>query len=65
MKIDVDRLSATLARNPNVTDYDFWRVEKNLTNAIYVTDRAGAPIPIRFVQMRAVIRRARAMRRAA
>ena len=64
MKVDIDRLSEELASDLKVTDYDFWRALRTVNAQIFALDRAKSPIPIKFLHLRAVLRRARAKRKA-
>lgn len=53
-----------LARDPRITDYDFWRAMKNLDNEIFEIANMNDPIPIKILRMREIVRRAREARRA-
>lgn len=64
MKIDVARMADRLARDPRITDYDFWRAMKNLDNEIFDIANSNEPIPIRILRWREIVRRARDARRA-
>lgn len=63
MKADIDKLSEELASDSSVTDYDFWKAIRTLNDRIFVLDRSRSPIPIQFLRLRAVLRKARAKRR--
>lgn len=65
MKTDIDRLSEELALDSTVTDYDFWRALRTVNDQIFALDRARSPIPIKFLHLRAILRRAWAKRKAA
>jgi len=64
MKIDIHKLSDELAADPEVTDYDFWRALQKLNDEFFAIERDGRPIPMKIIQQRSIIRRARQKRRA-
>lgn len=59
MKVDVKRISERLARDPGLSDYDFWRALKSLDDELYRIEIRRRPIPIDLVFARAILRRAR------
>ena len=62
MKIDITEMSEKLARDPSISDYDFWRALKNLDNEIYRKAGEHQPIPIEMIRWRAIIKQARSRR---
>lgn len=60
VKINVEKLSDDLASNATITDYDYWRGLKMLDNEIFHIERNRDPVPFQLIQLRAVLRRARA-----
>jgi hypothetical protein len=64
MKIDIDKLSDQLASDPAVTDYEFWRALRIVNDEIFKLGRSKEPVPMEFLQLRAVLRKARAKRKA-
>jgi len=62
MKIDINAMSETLARDPSLTDYDFWRTLKNLENEIFHIANNNDPIPMDLLRWRAVLNKARSKR---
>lgn len=62
MAIDLNGLSEELARDPDVTDYDFWRAIKTLDNEIFRLTATDAPLPIDILRRREILRRARRKR---
>jgi hypothetical protein len=63
MKIDIDELSEQLARDPSLSDYDFWRALRTVNDRIFSLGRDKAPVPMEFLHVRAILRKARAKRR--
>ena len=62
MKIDITEMSEKLARDPSISDYDFWRALKNLDNEIYRMSGDHQPIPLEMIRWRAIIKQARSRR---
>jgi hypothetical protein len=63
MKLDILAAADRLADDQRITDYDFWRMLKNLDNEIFRANSAREPIPFEAVRWRAILRQARSMRR--
>lgn len=63
MKIDIQKLADELAADPSITDYDFWRALKLIDHEVFELDRQRLPIPMRILQQRGILRRARQKRR--
>lgn len=64
MKIDVKELAERLALDRRLSDYDFWRAQKSIEDALYRTERMHQPIPIDLVYAREILRKARRRREA-
>ncbi len=62
MKIDVKKLAERLAHDWRISDYDFWRAQKSVEDALYRTERSRQPIPIDLVYAREILRKARRQR---
>jgi hypothetical protein len=62
MKIDIGKLSEALAADPDVTDYDFWRALQRIDDELFRIERDGRAIPMRMLQQRSIIKRARQKR---
>ncbi|RST84856.1 hypothetical protein EJC49_18645 [Aquibium carbonis] len=62
MTSDINRLTRRLAKNPLMTDYDFWRALRDLNDEVYALTKRGDPIPIELLKVRATLRRKRAAR---
>jgi hypothetical protein len=62
MKLDIATMSALLASDDALTDYDFWRAIKMIDDELYQVERTGQPIPIRMIYARHVLTVARAKR---
>ena len=62
MKIDIEALSAKLAADPCISDYDFWRSLKNLNNEIFQIANSNEPIPFDMLRWRAILKQARSKR---
>jgi hypothetical protein len=63
MKIDINEMSEKLARDPSISDYDFWRTLKNLNNEIFHIANNNDPIPMELIRWRAVLNKARSKRK--
>jgi hypothetical protein len=63
MKIDINAMSEKLARDPGISDYDFWRTLKNLNNEIFQAANSNQPIPFEMIRWRAILKGARSRRR--
>jgi len=61
---DIRTIAERLARDPKLTDYDFWRSLKNIDNAIFQAANTNRPIPIDMIRWRAILNRARLSRQA-
>lgn len=59
MKIDAKALAERLARDWRISDYDFWRAQKSVENALYRAERLRQPIPIDLLYARDILRKAR------
>jgi hypothetical protein len=64
MRLDIDAMSEKLARDPGISDYDFWRTLKNLNNEIFLITNNHKPIPMELIRWRAILERARSKRTA-
>ena len=62
MKIDIEALSAKLAADQRISDYDFWRSLKNLNNEIFQIANSNEPIPFDMLSWRAILKQARSKR---
>ena len=62
MKIDIHAAVEKLASDPGLTDYDFWRMLKNLDYEIFQLTSSKRPIPIEMLRWRRILRRARSKR---
>lgn len=62
MKIDIHATAEELASDPRLTDYDFWRMLKNLDYEIFQRSSGSRPIPFDMLRWRRVLRRARSKR---
>jgi hypothetical protein len=62
MKLDIWAEADRLAEDGRITDYDFWRMLKNLDNEIFRAASAKEPIAFDVVRWRAILRQARARR---
>ena len=62
MTIDTATTSEKLARDPRVSDYDFWRSLKNIDNEIFQIASAKGPIPIEMLRWRRILIEARIRR---
>ena len=63
MKIDITEMSEKLARDPSISDYDFWRTLKNLNNEIFDIANNNDPIPMELIRWRAVLAKASSKRK--
>ncbi|PSJ64917.1 hypothetical protein [Kumtagia ephedrae] len=62
MKLDIAAMSARLASDTKLTDYDFWRAIKMIDDELYQIERRGNPIPMQMLYARHVLRIARSTR---
>jgi hypothetical protein len=62
MKSDIQAAAEKLASDPGLTDYDFWRMLKNLEYEIFQRTSSKQPIPIDMLRWRRILRRARSRR---
>ncbi|MBX3569998.1 MAG: hypothetical protein KF914_18190 [Rhizobiaceae bacterium] len=62
MKLDLTSMSARLASDATITDYDFWRAIKMLDDELYRAERGGRPIPMQLLYARKALRAAHARR---
>jgi hypothetical protein len=62
MKNDIQAAAEKLASDPGLTDYDFWRMLKNLEYEIFQRTSSKQPIPIDMLRWRRILRRARSRR---
>jgi hypothetical protein len=62
MKIDVAAMSAQLASDTTLTDYDFWRAIRMIDDELYQIERRGQPIPMQMIHARHVLQTARSRR---
>jgi hypothetical protein len=62
MKIDFRMISARLAADEELTDYDFWRAIKMIENELYRIERERLPIPMQILHARHILKTARAQR---
>ena len=63
MPAEVDAIAQAVARAKWLDGYTLWRTLKNLDNELFVIGRASAPVPMGLLRMRAIISKARALRR--
>ena len=62
MKLDIAMMSARLASDAKLTDYDFWRAIKMIDDELYKIERRGKPIPMQMIYARHVLKVARSTR---
>jgi hypothetical protein len=62
MPADVDAIARAVARSKWLDGYTLWRTLKDVEAELYALQRAQIPVPFGLVRMRAIIRRARALR---
>ncbi len=62
MKLDIATMSARLASDTKLTDYDFWRAIKMIDDEFYNIERQGKPIPMQMIYARHVLKLARSAR---
>jgi len=62
MKLDLAQMSARLASDATITDYEFWRAIKLLDDELYRAERSGRPIPMQLIYARQALRTAHACR---
>jgi hypothetical protein len=63
MPAEVDAIAEAVAKAKWLDGYTLWRTLKNLDDELFLIDRAQAPVPMGLLRMRAIITRARALRR--
>lgn len=63
MPNEIDELSRAIANGKIIDDYSLWRINKDIEDKIYSISRANDPLPIEIVRLRAILRRARALRK--
>ncbi len=63
MRIDIDKAAETLADNPRLSDYDFWRTLKNIDNEMFHIANNNDPIPLDMIRWRVILKQARLKRR--
>jgi hypothetical protein len=63
MPAEVDAIAQAVARAKWLDGYTLWRALKNLDNELFAIGRASAPVPMGLLRMRAIISKARALRR--
>lgn len=61
-RLDIKTASERLARNGSISDYDFWRLLKDVENEIFRLTVEREPLPIDLLRWRAVLRQARRKR---
>jgi len=62
MKNDIEATADELAADASVTDYDFWRMLKDLEYEIFDRTNASQPIPFDMLRWRGILKRARLKR---
>jgi hypothetical protein len=62
MKSDIQAAAEKLASDPGLTDYDFWRMLKNLDYEVFQRAAGNQPIPIDMLRWRRILKRARSRR---
>ena len=63
MKLDIATMSARLASDGRLSDYDFWRAIKMIEDELYQIERRGKPIPMQMIHARHVLKLARDSKR--
>lgn len=64
MNKDIRTIAERLARDPKLSEYDFWRSIKNIDNALFQIANNNRPIPIDMIRWRAILNRALLSRQA-
>ena len=62
MKNDIQATADALAADARLTDYDFWRMLKDLEYEIFERANASQPIPFDMLRWRGILKRARSKR---
>ena len=62
MKLDTASMSAQLASDMKLTDYDFWRAIKMIDNELYQIERRGDALPMKMIYARHVLKTAMSQR---
>jgi hypothetical protein len=60
MQSDIEIKADRLAGDPRISDYDFWRILRNVNNEIFSLSSRKEPIPIDLIRWRMIVMRARA-----
>jgi hypothetical protein len=63
MPAEVEAVAQAVAKAKSLDGYTLWRTLKNLDNELFLIEQARAPVPMGLLRVRAIIRRARALRR--
>lgn len=63
MSKKIDEISVAIANGKILDDYSLWRITKDLDSELYKLNRAHEPLPFEIVRLRAILRRARALRK--
>lgn len=63
MPKEIEELSYAIANGNIIDDYSLWRIAKDVESEIYNINRAKEPLPFEIVRLRAILRRARALRK--
>ena len=62
MKNDIQVTADALAADARLTDYDFWRMLKDLEYEIFERTNASQPIPFDMLRCRGILKLARSKR---
>ena len=62
MRLDITTETERLARDPRLSDYDFWRTLKNIETELYAYESRREPIPFDLIRWRRIVRAARSRR---